>query len=125
MVRAHTPKITMYSERAKCMLMENGPPSDFLAEFYDDQTRIACSADGSIRITQFDPASSKPVSVVLDSNRSLSALAPATRALMDYVFEVGVCIVVFNSSIPFFYCFCHQLLGFSLSLSRIHAARRL
>ncbi|VDP77529.1 unnamed protein product [Echinostoma caproni] len=87
MVRAHTPKITMYTQRAKCMLMENGPQADFLAEFYDDQTRIACAGDGSIRITQSDPGSSKPVSVTLDSNRSLSALAPATRALLDYVYE--------------------------------------
>ncbi|TPP64731.1 Serine/threonine-protein kinase PLK4 [Fasciola gigantica] len=87
MVRAHTPKITMYSQRAKCMLMENGPPADFLAEFYEDETRIACSADGSIRITQIDPGSSKPVSIILDSDRSLTALAPTTRGLLDYVSE--------------------------------------
>lgn len=97
MVRAHTPKITLFAQRAKCMLMENGPPADFIAEFYADGTRIACAGDGSIRITQPAPAPPKgdtpsstsqaPVTIYLDSNRSLSALAPATRQLLDYVSE--------------------------------------
>lgn len=95
MVRAHTPKITLYAQRAKCILMENGPPADFIAEFYADGTRIACAGDGSIRITQPSPeprdtpssTSGAPVTIHLNSNRSLSALAPETRQLLDYVSE--------------------------------------
>ncbi|KAA3676313.1 polo-like kinase 4 [Paragonimus westermani] len=93
MVRAHTPKITLYAQRAKCMLMENGPPADFVAEFYDDGTRVSCAADGSLRITQPAPTTAgshtrhPPVTVFLDSNRSLSALSPSTRSLLDYVYE--------------------------------------
>uniref|UniRef100_A0A8D9EUT2 Serine/threonine-protein kinase SAK n=1 Tax=Cacopsylla melanoneura TaxID=428564 RepID=A0A8D9EUT2_9HEMI len=34
LVRAKTPKITLYSARAKCILMENGPDPDFEAAFY-------------------------------------------------------------------------------------------
>ena len=31
-VRSRTPKVTIYTEQAKCMLMEN---ADFMAIFYD------------------------------------------------------------------------------------------
>lgn len=34
LVRAKTPKVTLYSGRAKCILMENGPDPDFEAAFY-------------------------------------------------------------------------------------------
>ena len=34
LVRSKTSKITLYSKRAKCMLMENGPEPDFEACFY-------------------------------------------------------------------------------------------
>ncbi|CAI8027433.1 Serine/threonine-protein kinase PLK4 [Geodia barretti] len=34
LVRSKTPKITLYSERAKCMMMENAPSPDFEACFY-------------------------------------------------------------------------------------------
>ncbi|TGZ70603.1 hypothetical protein CRM22_003112 [Opisthorchis felineus] len=95
MVRAHTPKVTLYTDRAKCMLMESGPPADFVAEFYDSGTRVTRAADGSIRITQPAPCSPlnegrtspSPVSVYLDSNRSMSALSPDIRCLLDYVSE--------------------------------------
>ena len=35
LVRSKTPKVTMYTNRAKCMLMENSPDADFEAVFYD------------------------------------------------------------------------------------------
>ena len=35
LVRSKTPKVTLYTEEAKCMLMENGPPSDLEACFYN------------------------------------------------------------------------------------------
>ena len=34
LVRAKTPKVTLYSSRAKCHLMENEPDHDFEACFY-------------------------------------------------------------------------------------------
>lgn len=34
LVKAKTPKIILYSNRAKCLLMENGPNADFEALFY-------------------------------------------------------------------------------------------
>jgi len=40
LVRSKTPKITLYSNRAKCMLMENEPNPDFEVIFYDG--RICC-----------------------------------------------------------------------------------
>lgn len=35
LVRSKTPKVTVYSEMAKCMLMENSHPADFEAAFYE------------------------------------------------------------------------------------------
>ncbi|XP_072171640.1 serine/threonine-protein kinase PLK4-like [Diadema setosum] len=34
LVRSKTPKVTLYTDQAKCMLMENGPSADFEANFY-------------------------------------------------------------------------------------------
>lgn len=34
LVKAKTPKVILYSDRAKCLLMENGPDADFEALFY-------------------------------------------------------------------------------------------
>ncbi|XP_057374397.2 serine/threonine-protein kinase PLK4-like [Daphnia carinata] len=34
LVKAKTPKVILYSDRAKCLLMENGPNADFEALFY-------------------------------------------------------------------------------------------
>ena len=39
LVRSKTPKVTLYTQRAKCMLMENGPNADFEAVFYDGKFR--------------------------------------------------------------------------------------
>ena len=37
LVRSKTPKLTLYTRRAKCMLMENCPIPDFEAIFYDGE----------------------------------------------------------------------------------------
>ena len=37
LVRSKTPKVTLYSEQAKCMMMENGPNPDFEACFYNGE----------------------------------------------------------------------------------------
>lgn len=34
LVSSKTPKVTLYTDRAKCMLMENSPDADFEAVFY-------------------------------------------------------------------------------------------
>ncbi|KAK4472859.1 hypothetical protein MN116_004071 [Schistosoma mekongi] len=93
MVRAHTPKVTLYTDKAKCMLMENGPPGDFVTEFYNSGTRVLCTSDGSLRITQttvhYDSSQVNgdiPTTVTLDSDQSLSALSAETRKCIDYVY---------------------------------------
>lgn len=45
LVQAKTPKVTFYSEQAKCLLMENSPDNDFEALFYTGG-KITKSADG-------------------------------------------------------------------------------
>jgi polo-like kinase 4 len=35
LVKAKTPKVTFYSDKAKCLLMENGPDADFEVCFYE------------------------------------------------------------------------------------------
>ena len=39
LVRSKTPKVTMYTKQAKCMLMENSPSADFEVNFYSGKTR--------------------------------------------------------------------------------------
>ncbi|CAH8435087.1 unnamed protein product [Schistosoma intercalatum] len=94
MVRAHTPKVTLYTNKVKCMLMENGPSGDFVTEFHNDGTRVLCTSDGSLRITQTTEKDNSlkvktnitPTTITLDSNRSLSTLSPEIRKLIDYVY---------------------------------------
>ncbi len=40
LVRSKTPKVTLYSKQAKCMLMENMPNGDFEALFYDGECML-------------------------------------------------------------------------------------
>ena len=40
LVRSKTPKVTMYTKRAKCMLMENSPTADFEVIFYDGESSV-------------------------------------------------------------------------------------
>lgn len=47
LVRSKTPKVTLYTEQAKCMLMENGPSPDFEACFYNG-AKIHQSSGGKI-----------------------------------------------------------------------------
>lgn len=97
MVRAHTPKVTLYTNKVKCMLMENGPSGDFVTEFHNDGTRVLCTSDGSLRITQTTEQDNSlkvktnitPTTITLDSNRSLSTLSPEIRKLIDYVYAVS------------------------------------
>ncbi|XP_037071368.1 serine/threonine-protein kinase PLK4-like [Pollicipes pollicipes] len=47
LVKAKTPKLTLYTDRAKCVLMENGPAPDFEVCFYDG-CRVVKSSEGVV-----------------------------------------------------------------------------
>ncbi|XP_057331604.1 serine/threonine-protein kinase PLK4 [Microplitis mediator] len=49
LVKAKTPKVTLYTERAKCQFMENGPHPDCEIHFYNG-IKITC-VDGVVKIT--------------------------------------------------------------------------
>lgn len=42
MVQSKTPKITLYTERGKCILMENKPEPDFEVVFYKGKFVLSC-----------------------------------------------------------------------------------
>ncbi|CAL8094716.1 unnamed protein product [Calicophoron daubneyi] len=89
MVRAHTPKLTVYTEQAKCMLMENAPLADFVAEFYSKGTRVTITNGESVRITQTPNPTGKggdliADNLILNSPESLSTLGDSERHLLDY-----------------------------------------
>ncbi|XP_015593483.1 serine/threonine-protein kinase PLK4 [Cephus cinctus] len=54
LVRAKTPKLTLYTVRAKCLYMENGPQPDCEMHFYDGVKLVR--VDGVVRITERDGA---------------------------------------------------------------------
>lgn len=78
LVRSKTPKITMYSQKAKCMLMENGPSADFEAVFYDG-AKFTMSSTG-MRIIE-----KTGTSLVLESEETAQRLAEDTKQLLEYV----------------------------------------
>lgn len=49
LVRAKTPKITLYTQRAKCLFMENGPHPDCEVHFYNGIKVVR--VDGGVKIT--------------------------------------------------------------------------
>uniref|UniRef100_F7FQQ3 Serine/threonine-protein kinase PLK4 n=1 Tax=Ornithorhynchus anatinus TaxID=9258 RepID=F7FQQ3_ORNAN len=50
LVRSKTPKVTLFTRHAKCVLMENAPRPDFEVWFYDG-TKIR-EAEGSVQVTE-------------------------------------------------------------------------
>ncbi|KZC12596.1 Serine/threonine-protein kinase PLK4 [Dufourea novaeangliae] len=50
LVRAKTPKLTLYTQRSKCLFMENGPHPDCEVHFYNGVKVIR--VDGIVRITE-------------------------------------------------------------------------
>ncbi|KAL8584489.1 hypothetical protein ACOMHN_016810 [Nucella lapillus] len=78
LVRSKTPKVTMYTERAKCMLMENLPSPDFEAIFYDGG-KLSVTVKG-IRIKE-----KTGTSLMLDSAMSSQRLCHDTQELVDYM----------------------------------------
>jgi polo-like kinase 4 len=66
LVRSKTPKITLYSERAKCMMMENAPSPDFEACFYSGAkihvggSKVRCIEDSGNSYTLEEGVSQVP-----------------------------------------------------------------
>lgn len=77
LVRSKTPKVTMYTERAKCMLMENSPASDFDVVFYDG-AKVSVTSKG-IRVIE-----KTGTSLMLDSAHASQRLCNDTQELVDY-----------------------------------------
>ncbi|KAK3606347.1 hypothetical protein CHS0354_041983 [Potamilus streckersoni] len=78
LVRSKTPKVTLYTQRAKCMLMENGPDADFEAVFYDG-AKFTSSSRG-MRIIE-----KTGTSLVLESADMEQHLTQETQKLLEYV----------------------------------------
>lgn len=78
LVRSKTPKVTLYTQRCKCMLMENGPDSDFEAVFYDG-AKFTSSSRG-MRIIE-----RTGTSLVLESPDMEQRLTQETQKLLEYV----------------------------------------
>lgn len=80
LVRSKTPKVTLYTQKAKCMLMENFPNPDFEADFYDG-AKFTISANG-IRIIE-----SNGTSLLLESGDTGQRFSQETQTLLIYVKE--------------------------------------
>lgn len=78
LVRSKTPKVTIYTSKAKCMLMENSPNHDFEAVFYDGAKFTMNSTN--IRIIE-----KTGTSLVLESEDTRQRLAEETQHLLEYV----------------------------------------
>lgn len=78
LIQSKTPKVTVYTGKAKCMLMENQPEPDFTAEFYDG-SKFSSGAKG-IKIVEKDGTS-----LTLESTEGNSRLSADTKDMLDYV----------------------------------------
>ncbi|CAH1776949.1 unnamed protein product [Owenia fusiformis] len=80
LVRSKTPKVTLYTRQAKCMLMENTPQADFEVLFYDG-AKMNKSSEGT-KIIEKDGTS-----MMLDHHGNIQHLAPSTQQLWHYVHQ--------------------------------------
>ncbi|VDD82212.1 unnamed protein product [Mesocestoides corti] len=83
MAKAHTPKVTLYTPRAKCILMEKvEPQADFELELLSDGSRVNClggDAAGKVQVvTQANGT------ITVDRRQSLDNLPAAIRELISY-----------------------------------------
>ncbi|XP_066286299.1 serine/threonine-protein kinase PLK4-like [Branchiostoma lanceolatum] len=87
LVRSKTPKVTLYTRQAKCMLMENFPQPDFEACFYTgakihqsaDKTRVIESSGKSYTLEAVGGAEG----VAMDTRKMLDHLHEARRRCLD------------------------------------------
>ncbi|XP_071951441.1 serine/threonine-protein kinase PLK4-like [Antedon mediterranea] len=80
LVRSKTPKVTLYTKHAKCMLMENGPQPDFEACFYNG-AKIQQSVNG-IRIIE-----SNGSAYTLHSVGGIQGLGSHMRQLLQHFYD--------------------------------------
>ncbi|KPP71419.1 hypothetical protein Z043_109678 [Scleropages formosus] len=80
LVKSKTPKVTLYTKYAKCMLMENSPNADVEMSFYDG-TKIHRSAE-LVRIVE-----KTGKSFTVKGEVGLSGLSPETKAYMEQFSE--------------------------------------
>ncbi|KAL4613229.1 serine/threonine-protein kinase PLK4 [Arapaima gigas] len=76
LVKSKTPKVTLYTKYAKCMLMENSPNADVEVSFYDG-TKIHRSSE-LVRIVE-----KTGKSLMMKGDVELSGLSPETKAYME------------------------------------------
>lgn len=80
LVKAKTPKVTFYSTKAKCMLMENTPNPDIEVCFYEGGRIIRSEAEG-FKLTN-------PSGNVVDlSPHKIESLSPSSRLMWDHYKE--------------------------------------
>eukprot|EP00051_Salpingoeca_urceolata_P019952 m.295261 g.295261 ORF g.295261 m.295261 type:complete len:699 (+) comp19511_c0_seq9:32-2128(+) len=85
LVKAKTPKVTLYSDLAKCLLMENGPPGDFDVRFYSGMRIIVTSATVHV-MDATGHAVQKLERSQLEEHRSES-LSNSVAAALDHTLE--------------------------------------
>ena len=81
MVRSRTPKITLHTEEARCVLHDTSP--DFEAVFYNN-TKFHVTKEGSIKITNPDGTS-----LILDSNSRSTCLSPDMQEMLEKSHKVS------------------------------------
>ena len=95
MAKAHTPKVTLYTSRAKCILMEKvEPQADFELEMLSDGSRVICLGGEAAGTVQVITQANGTISV--DRKQPLDKLPPAIRELISYaerVSEPPLCLV--------------------------------
>lgn len=81
LVKAKTAKLTLYTERAKCVLMENGPGADFEVCFYDGSRVVSAGAE-----VMLSEPGRKPYTV--ESVGGEQCLSEAARTLCQHFRQV-------------------------------------
>ena len=76
-VRSKTPKLTLYTKRAKCVLMENGPSANFEVTFYDKQKVILCATTGANIVSNHG-------NIHIRKDSDLSVLDQVSKELLDF-----------------------------------------
>ncbi|XP_066995879.2 serine/threonine-protein kinase PLK4 [Anabrus simplex] len=77
LVKAKTPKVTYYSNRAKCLLMENAPNPDFEVSFYDGSKITKTNEE--VKLTDVEGHS-----VILRGSQKPDSLAESYRVMWEH-----------------------------------------
>lgn len=89
MAKAHTPKVTLYTPRAKCILMERvEPQADFEMELLADGSRVICLGGESASIVHVITQANGTLTV--DRKQPPDNLPSSTRELIAYAERVNL-----------------------------------